>query len=286
MSSGGSSSHRALTARNRAIASTIASTTAAIVAADAEAAERASGAAPAHVCASCREYDVGIGCEAGHPLCAHCDALSRALYDKWFGPTDVPASCPVAGCTARLRAAAPAGGGPAAPRLARLVRLEPADPEYVRVVGKFLESMPNTRPRRVYRVDNPALRGIHEACRARMDKEGRWVGGKNVGANARPLVFHGTTRAAAGGIIAQGFDIHRAGSSHGQAAGHGIYVGASAAVASGYAKLDEAGLMVMVACSALLGDTNRRDSYDGQSFYVIHREQQLLPLVVIYYDVV
>lgn len=232
------------------------------------------------ICFICKEYGAASACGAGHPICEACVRASELTAQKLSQLTgmEFPALCPYADCEGVVKSTPRV----APQRLARLVKVETTNPEYASVADKFMESMKTSAIQSIYRVENPALKAVHEACRARMTKETRIVHGKDVGANEK-LVFHGTTREAAGSIIREGFDTHRAGSAHGTAYGAGIYVGTEARVSVTYCKPDSTGTATMFLCSALLGDTTGRDSQSGPNLFVVYREQQVLPLYIIYF---
>lgn len=256
------------------------------------------------LCALCGEVGAASGCTEGHALCAACVAACHRATEKVLGPWDDPLRCPAGDCQGFV--AAPSAALPPR-RLARLVRLDAESAEHAEIREAFGATMPTAVLCGIYRVENPALRAIYEACRERMNREGRQDGGrsggrsgsrrreprgaapddpKNVGANERRL-FHATTRAASGAIVREGFDAHRAGQAHGAVLGAGIYVATNAAFSHAYSSEDAAGVRVMFVCSVLLGDTSGRDSRsDGAARptqYAVHREQQVLPSWLIHY---
>lgn len=165
-----------------------------------------------------------------------------------------------------------------------------SDPAYEMVATLFHRTMPKATITDMYRIVNPPLQVLFEACKARMVKEGRFVGnGKNqrdLGAN-EIMAFHATTRAAAGGIIRSGFDLSKAGSAFGTALGTGIYVSPFASFSHGYSSEDTSATRSMLLCRVLLGDTAGRDSKsDGSatpSQYVVRREMQCLPSFLLHY---
>jgi Poly(ADP-ribose) polymerase catalytic domain len=256
----------------------------------------------ARLCALCGEVDAAGGCAGGHALCAPCVAVCGCVTEKLLGLSGTPLACPVPGCTEYIVAPA---AQPGARRAARLARLGAESAEYAEVHGAFSATMKTATVCGIFRVENPALRAVYEACRERMDKEGRLASDprrtrvarkgaaapddpRNVGANEKRL-FHATTRAASGAIVREGFDAHRAGQAHGAALGPGIYVATDASFSHGYSSEDSVGMRAMFVCSVLLGDTSGRDSRsDGAARpaqYAVHREQQVLPTHVIHYRI-
>jgi poly [ADP-ribose] polymerase 7/11/12/13 len=137
--------------------------------------------------------------------------------------------------------------------------------------------MPPGSVRQIYRVENRALQSVHEACRLRLEKER-----PEKGANMRHL-FHATTRAAAGAIVREGFDAHRAGQAHGAALGPGIYVATRASFSHGYSSEDSGGMRAMFLCSVLLGEPERNSRSSGGEQFVVYRECQVLPSFLIMY---
>jgi len=277
--------------------------------------EPADPAADYRLCALCCELDASGGrCTGGHDICDSCVAACTLVATKLIGGWDFSPVCPVPACEGIMLD--PTLASPSAPRrLGRLVRLRAGGPEYADIAGAFGETMDAGKVRAIYRVDNPALRAIYEACRERMNKEGRCGnstpkpaglpmnprirrGGvavvgvapddpRNVGANEKRL-FHATTRFASGAIVREGFDAHRAGQANGVALGPGIYVATDASFSHRYSSEDSVGTRVMLVCSVLLGDTSGRDSRCDSGArpaqYAVHREQQVLPTHVVIYD--
>lgn len=236
------------------------------------------------LCVLCGEFGAASGCAGGHILCRPCAVACTRMTEKILGPSEIPPLCPLPDCTEFLRADRPVGPPK---RLARLIRLKGDDPEYGEILNAFGATMDAGKVHDIFRVENPALKAVHEACRERMERSGRRRrGGKEVGANEKRL-FHATTRAAAGSIVREGFDAHRAGQAHGAALGPGIYVATDASFSHGYSSEDSVGTRAMFVCSVLLGDTSGRDSRsDGAarpSQYAVHREQQVLPTHLLYY---
>jgi hypothetical protein len=154
------------------------------------------------------------------------------------------------------------------------VRLAPDDPQYIEVQKAFAATLGAAVVCNIYRVENTALREIYEACRERLDK--------GPGANER-RVFHATTRAAAGSIVREGFDAHRAGSAHGTALGAGIYVADSASFSHGYSSEDSVGKRAMFVCQVALGK-QKVNSVTSNGQHVVFREQQVLPTHLIHYE--
>ena len=210
-------------------------------------------------------------CAAGHAVCGACAAAITRTVEKILGDPNMPGFCPQPDCNEAISAAGPAGRRQAA----RLVGLEAGGDEYAAAAAALGKTMPPTLAvQKVYRVENPALRAVYGACRERL-------GGQ--GANEK-TVFHATTREAAGAIVQEGFDAHRAGSAHGATLGPGIYVAATAMFSHGYSSPDSAGLRAMFVCQALVGADKRNSKTDLYlQQYVIFREQQVVPTHLVYY---
>lgn len=225
-------------------------------------------------CALCGEFGAEAGCAGTHTLCAACVCAATRSCAKLR--SEIPPMCPVAGCDEFLRAPSPGAAPPR--RLARLVLLRAGESEYERAVEGFRRTMDAARVRNVFLVENAALRAVHDACAERLKRE---AAGDKAGANERTL-FHATSRAAAGSIIREGFDAHRAGEAHGKAMGAGIYVANDARFSDGYSSPDGAGLRSMFVCSVLLGKAGQNSKSSGGQ-HVIFREQQVLPLYLIQY---
>jgi hypothetical protein len=228
------------------------------------------------LCALCGEFDASSGCVGGrHVLCLACVQVCVRVNNKLLGASDMPPVCPIGICEEFLRVdAAAMTSVERGRRLARLVRLEAVSAEYDRVAAHFGKSLPSTRIRNLFRVENAALRAVHEACNERMC---RAAGDAN-----RCEMFHATTRPASGSIIREGFDTHRAGLAHGTALGAGIYVADEARFSDGYSTPDAAGLRSMFLCSVLLGK-NGENSKKSHGQCVVFREQQVLPIYLIQY---
>lgn len=261
------------------------------------------------LCVICKALDPSWSCSAGHSLCAPCAAVVAATTEKILGVADMSTPCPLIKCTEFISSAAagsPAGVsvgraiaraaslfkgrgdakpdpsasmGATPPRGTRLIRLAPTDadgPEYARVLAVFAASMPkDAAPRGIFRIENSALRAMYETCRQRMEL-------RQVGAREQQ-VFHATTRIAAGAIVREGFNAHRAGQAHGTALGAGIYVANSAKFSHNYSSEDSVGARAMFICQVLLGASGT-DSRTSGDQHVVFREQQILPTYLIHYD--
>lgn len=218
-------------------------------------------------------------CKAGHQLCALCfRAYSRAFVKM----ASMAILCSEDGCSeamAQKQAVEPT----ARIQPVRLVTLHPNEVEFRAVSEKFGRTLDAKWIQSIFRVDNQPLKLIFEACKARIEKEGRVVGGKDIGAN-EVLLFHATSRAACGGIVREGFDMRRAGDAHGTALGPGAYFAADASMSHGYSKIDGKGQRCMLVCRVLLGNTKGRDSKASGGQFVVNREQQLLPAYMIIYQ--
>lgn len=250
------------------------------------------------VCAHCFEYgEDHARCEIGHRICQCCHRAASAGRRAALGSTRDDLPCPyLCGdggfCGADIIVAtSTTTASTASGRLARLVPVVLDSDEAGTVVERFRQGLPEAQVRNLYRVENPALRAVYEACRQRMTRETRVVSGIDVGANEL-TAFHATTRGASGGIVREGFDTHRAGKAHGTALGNGVYVATTSEFSHRYAR-EEQGAFVVLYCTALAGDCTGRDSNRAQVSsgkgpkdyqYVLHREQQVLPRYVIYYQ--
>ena len=237
------------------------------------------------LCTLCGALEAAACCATPHYACRLCRAAYVRAFEK-MGVAGVV--CPVVEC--QLAMALPPrdeekAGAP--PRGARMEKVAAADPALATVRGLFAKTLDAGWITDVYRVSNPALQVLFEACAARLAKEGRRVGAKEVGAN-EALLWHSTARAAAGAIIREGFDIRRAGSAFGTALGIGIYLSPHAAFSHRYSKEDSSSRRCVLLCRVLLGDTTGRDSKsDGQAApdqYVVGRECQILPSYCVYYS--
>jgi hypothetical protein len=241
-------------------------------------------------CHICAESETDGGCPNGHRICRACAKACILMRNKLgAADCDIPLSCPIEACDGLVADIALAVAAIAAPvqRIARLVRIDAGSAEHDALVREFGKTMAGATVVDVFRVENSALAAIYGACRARMTREGRTIKAAAVGANEAFPLWHATSRAAAGAIVREGFDAHRAGQAHGTALGAGIYVARDARFSDGYAKPDPRGTCAMLACRVLLGDTGGRDSRsDGAASpmqYSVHREQQVLPAFVVYY---
>lgn len=163
----------------------------------------------------------------------------------------------------------------------KLELLRPDDSDRKKLVDAFHASVNKSwgTVDKAFRVVNRPLQTIFEACKARMNKEGRKVKGAEVGANEK-LLFHATSRAAAGGIVREGFDMRRAGEAHGTALGPGAYFAVEAATSLGYVKRDGHGGCSMLVCKVLVGEP-KRDAVHTTNVFVVNREQQILPVYLL-----
>lgn len=242
----------------------------------------------AALCEICGAFEVIACCEQSHWICRPCSVAYQRGYEKLCMTGRL--TCPVIECLFPFVLGSTEVKP--APRLARMEKVPPSDPAYGMVVELFGKTLDRKWITDIFRVSNPPMQILFEACRSRMQKEGRLIGTgktqKDVGANER-LLFHATPRAAAGGIVREGFDASRAGSAFGTALGPGIYVSPFASFSHGYSKTDSSDKRCMLLCRVLLGDDTGRDSKsDGATKpnqYVVRREQQILPHYIIYYQV-
>jgi len=228
-------------------------------------------------CVVCGEINAGSSCggEEKHLLCAACVKACAMCAAKTQGTVigDALCACPVEDCSGFISGAAP--DHHAAPRrIVRLVKLRGGEADAA--LETFKQPMKGAKSLDVFRVENPALLAIYEACKMRLNKV-------PAGAN-ETMVFHGTDRGAAGSICREGFDIRRSGSVHGQVLGAGVYLAEVAKVSDGYTKVDATGRRCMFHCRALLGTVGRDCVAGGNGVFVVAREQQIYPAFVIYYS--
>lgn len=234
-------------------------------------------------CALCGAFEVSPCCEQSHWACVPCRVAYTRAFEK-LGMTE-KLVCPVIECLSpfilspeepKLR-----------PRPARMDKVTSADPAYTMVLDLFGKTLKREWVTDIFRVSNPPMQMLFEACKARMEKEGRLVKKDDVGANEQ-LLFHATARASAGAIVRSGFDVSRAGSAFGAALGIGIYVSPFATFSHCYSCEDSSSKRCMLLCRVLLGDTTGRDSRsDGMAApnqYCVKREQQVFPQFVLYYQ--
>lgn len=171
------------------------------------------------------------------------------------------------------------------PGKSTLIPIPENSDEYEQATREFLRTLGATPTiERVFRVNNPTLADMFEMCRANLARETRDT--------AEKLMFHGTTRTAAGSISRSGFDIRYSGT-HGQALGPGIYFAENASYSHGYAEADHGGRQCMIIARVLPGrqahgrDTERSPNYydtvSGGDILAVKREQQGLPVYIIYY---
>ena len=163
--------------------------------------------------------------------------------------------CPVAGCR------------PAKHTL--LGRLEPAElpPEVQRHFA-------HCTIKRAYQVVNLPQTLLFEQCRERFQKEA-----ENGGEVVR--VFHGTSRAATGSIVKNGFNVTFSGKANGQAYGPGVYTATTPSISYGYTRPDCGKERCMFVCDALPGPANAH-SRSGHVL-VLRREQQVNPRWLVYF---
>lgn len=233
-------------------------------------------------CVLCGAFEVALCCGKGHYCCSPCRAAYTRAHEK-LCVTATP-TCPVIECISPFVVGSEVKPEP---RFARMERVASTHPDCVMAVALFGKTSPANWVTEVYRVSNPPLQALFEACRARMAKEGRRLGSKDVGAN-EIQAWHATPRAAAGGIIREGFNVSRAGSAAGTVLGIGIYVAPNSSFSHMYSREDATSKRCMILCRVLLGDTSGRDSVtDGAASpaqYCVRRECQVMPQFVLYYQ--
>lgn len=231
---------------------------------------------PATACALCGYPDdtsaqlaPDCGC-AAHPLCANCLRAAQLSHARAAGPA--PQFCPFGACEALLPPLPAAPAPPARARLGCLVPATPAEAEEVtRVFTKSLGRAP--KHVKVHKVVNPALEAVYLQCQERF---------RRCGSTKELEVYHGTTRAASGSIVKNGFDASFSGKANGQVHGRGIYVSPSAQFSEGYTKGDISGGRRMFICTALPGVNNYTPA--TKNIYVFPRDMQVLPRWVVDYD--
>lgn len=226
-------------------------------------------------CEFCKSQELAFECPVGHGICSYCTTSYLRAHEK-LCQSDV--RCPEYSCLEPMKkTAADEKSGTARP-LAQLVELKTESEEYNEAVVLFSKSMDRSSIEKVYRVHNEGLAGMFLLCQDRLRKETRPL-------NER-LLFHATDRRNLGSIIRGGFDIRRAGTAHGTALGLGIYMAEDAKFADGYSRKDISGSRCMFICRCLLGKSGSGalcDSRASSGQHVIRREQQILPLYVVYY---
>lgn len=203
-----------------------------------------------------------------HPLCSKCAFTVVQAYSRVGVKTNI---CPQSNCTRRCTLPRPATNFDTDARS----WLMPATEEDVSKVKKLMSGVVSRdRDFKVFQIVNPGLESVFSTCKNRFRRAALPDDVKQV--------FHGTTRQASGSIIANGFDTSFAGKAHGTAHGHGVYVGSKCTISDGYAKPDSFSNRCMFVCDALLGGPNNHKNVRG-SFYVLKREQQVLPRFVVHY---
>lgn len=136
---------------------------------------------------------------------------------------------------------------------------------------------------------NGGLLARYERRKAELLKQQRRGGQQLV---EERLVYHGTSRANHVLIMEKGLMVGGRGvdQANGASYGEGVYVGTTPNVAQGYARDCKAFLFCRVLTGRVTNDCNsyRRgagsawDSYDGQSFCVVYREDQVLPCYIVH----
>ena len=135
------------------------------------------------------------------------------------------------------------------------------------------ELMGELAPTKVYRVTNHGLSAAFDMCRMWFKRGGH--------PHDVEWGFHATRRQATGSIIWTGFNASFAGKAHGTALGSGIYLAADSAFANKYSKVDPADQRCMFICQTLKGGERDHKTSDRQTVY--RREQQVLPVYLVYY---
>lgn len=253
---------------------------------------------PSDRCVLCGyAVEAGEACPGGHRMCSRCH---RAC---WAGQQTILAAggddgalamalCPEPGCYQTL--GEPPADAPK-PGHSRLVRVAENTPEFETATARFYATIGvQATVERVFRVENPTLSDMFELCRVRMTQETRDVTEKQM--------FHGTDRAAAGSIARSGFDIRYSGK-NAEVLGPGIYLADDASYSHSFAVEDYGGHLCMIVARVLPGRTpgnaekaakrgarqeqgaNYFDSTVAGGILAVRREQQALPVYIIYYHV-
>lgn len=159
------------------------------------------------------------------------------------------------------------------------------------VTGYFAELFPSLRVSKVEVIGNAKLVARYDSRkRELLRRQQRGTGGGAVLVEER-LVYHGTAAANHEPIVKEGLRVGGRGvnRANGAAYGEGIYLGADPAVAQSYARDANAFLF----CRVLMGKTTKDrneytaragrdwDSYDGDNFCVVYREDQVLPCYIV-----
>lgn len=256
---------------------------AAASAAAASAAASASAAfAPCVLCEYPSQVDV---CADGHRACYRCSSAYWKAAEKHVALSDASQDifCCAPDCRQTIEQPA------SSPSLGKstLVQVPKTSDEYEKSTGDFLRTLGESPAiERVFKVNNPTLDDMFEACRANLARERRDASEK--------LMFHGTSRAAAGSISRSGFDIRYSGT-HGQVLGPGIYFAENASYSHMYAEADHGGSQCIIVARVLPGrqglggkkprPPNYFDTISGGDILAVKREQQGLPVYIIYYRV-
>jgi hypothetical protein len=252
---------------------------------------------PVRACLLCGYAGETSVCLNDHAVCGRCH---RAF---WWGqlmggggaakhPSRlVPAThhelrCLVVGCREPFVNPADVEPGPGKARLARVAE---GSEEFAEATAHFTATLAGATVERVFRAHNRTLADTFEMCRARLSREMKDTTEK--------AMFHGTDRAAAGSIIRSGFDIRYSGT-HGEALGPGVYFAERASYSHHFAVEDHGGNLCMIVARVLPGRVpgagsraakrgrqgpGYYDSSVGRNILAVRREQQALPVYVIYY---
>ncbi|MDE2101544.1 MAG: hypothetical protein KGL39_30140 [Patescibacteria group bacterium] len=242
-------------------------------------AEEAKSAARCHICGVLVDT-LAAQCPAAHGVCSGCFSGYQYAFVRLGG---LELACPEFDCGGQLKPNKHAKPETKQQWKVTLTALSSESAEYKELATMFEKQegagirfvqLKGATIEKIFRIDNPGLAAVYEMCRERMARNPS-------GANEQRL-FHGTSRAASGGIAREGFDLRRAGSKVGQAFGPGVYFGTCSAVSHAYTEEDSRKDRCMLVCRVLLGDC-KKDSTAGPGLYVVNREQQILPTHVIYY---
>lgn len=130
-------------------------------------------------------------------------------------------------------------------------------------------------------VDNPALIRAYRDEGRRLDKldQVRWAG-PSATSGKELVVYHGTSRYATNRIVETGFDLHLAGSKHGQAHGFGIYVTENPQLAVGYTHNHEP----LLVCRLWRNAVTRTHVKGATPIYIVPNPNGLLPHCIVHFQ--
>lgn len=231
-------------------------------------------------CFNCRRALCGewTGCKA-HPMCRDCLRVCHLTFRR----VELPPVCPGESCAAPIPPVASIRSGDALPStLGRTVEATPS--EVAEATRLFHDGKPKHpfRVKLVRRVINAPLAAMFEQCRERFRK----AGSLEPPPNEVRHFFHGAPRQASGSIVKNGFNVSFSGKTHGKAYGPGIYAATDSLTSHGYAHVDSSGSQCMFICIGLAGGQQDHGGSPTGSFCVFRREQQILPIWLVFYEAV